>query len=371
MEPSRDTRSTLVDLLDRILDKGLVINADLIISVAGIPLLGVNLKAALAGMETMLKYGVMQDWDQKTRAWESEHRKKTLSFLVENESVELKIYGSYDYNKGIYQAWKPGYLYLTNKKLVHYRQDFEEVTFQISLEEINAWTVNEEELFDSDKKKHIMSLLDKEGQVHRISTVYMDQLEEALNQKMKEKGLTTGKKLEIHEEEKEPILCAFLSEEEKIIHRGNERIWYLVPAEGILQETWRPGHLFLTDRRLLWWSDFDKKIVYDCSVDKIREISMETGKANGLNSKNEKVLLITSRHNHDAELISSFSAGIAEIDEWEKILVNQLSCQEEEMETCPECGKDFPVKELLEKGCPSCGWKSPLLKNGEQGITAG
>ena len=98
---------------------------------------------------------------------------------------------------------------------------------------------------------------------------------------------------------------------------------------------------------------------------------METGKANGLNSKNEKVLLITSRHNHDAESISSFSAGIAEIEEWGKILVNQLSYQEEEMETCPECGKDSPVKELLEKGCPSCGWKSPLLKNGEQGITAG
>jgi len=53
MEPIRDTHATLVDLLDRILDKGLVINADLIVSVAGIPLLGVNLKAALAGMETI------------------------------------------------------------------------------------------------------------------------------------------------------------------------------------------------------------------------------------------------------------------------------------------------------------------------------
>jgi len=50
MEPSRDTHATLVDLLDRILDKGLVINADIIISVAGIPLIGVNLRAALAGM---------------------------------------------------------------------------------------------------------------------------------------------------------------------------------------------------------------------------------------------------------------------------------------------------------------------------------
>lgn len=76
MEPTRDDHVTLVDLLDRVLDKGLVIQADIIISVAGIPLIGVNLRAALAGMETMLKYGVMQAWDERTRAWEREHRAK-------------------------------------------------------------------------------------------------------------------------------------------------------------------------------------------------------------------------------------------------------------------------------------------------------
>lgn len=80
----------MVDLLDRILDKGLVINADLIISVAGIPLLGVNVRAALAGMETMLKYGVMQDWDQKSRAWEGEHRKKALPILAEEKVMKAK-----------------------------------------------------------------------------------------------------------------------------------------------------------------------------------------------------------------------------------------------------------------------------------------
>ncbi|MBI2304645.1 MAG: gas vesicle protein [Chloroflexi bacterium] len=68
MEPIPTTRATLVDLLDRVLDKGLVIQADLIISVAGVPLIGVNLRAALAGMETMLQYGVMRDWDEAIRA---------------------------------------------------------------------------------------------------------------------------------------------------------------------------------------------------------------------------------------------------------------------------------------------------------------
>ena len=68
MEPTRDTHATLVDLLDRVLEKGLVLNADLLIHVAGIPLLGVNLRACIAGIETMLKYGIWQDWDEAQRS---------------------------------------------------------------------------------------------------------------------------------------------------------------------------------------------------------------------------------------------------------------------------------------------------------------
>ena len=79
MEPTRHSHATLVDLLDRVLDKGLVINADLIISLAGVPLIGVNLRAALAGMETMLQYGMMKEWDERTRAWESEQRKENVA----------------------------------------------------------------------------------------------------------------------------------------------------------------------------------------------------------------------------------------------------------------------------------------------------
>lgn len=80
MEPTRNSQATLVDLLDRILDKGLVIHADLIISVAGVPLLGVNLRAALAGMETMLEYGMMREWDGEIRA--RAHGKGEASTIV-------------------------------------------------------------------------------------------------------------------------------------------------------------------------------------------------------------------------------------------------------------------------------------------------
>ena len=68
--PAAPQKVTLVDLLDRVLEKGLIIDADIVISVAGIPLLGVKLRAALAGMETMLKYGMLTQWDQEIRARE-------------------------------------------------------------------------------------------------------------------------------------------------------------------------------------------------------------------------------------------------------------------------------------------------------------
>ena len=76
MEPAK---TTLNDLLDRIFDKGLVINADVLIMFAGVPLIALNLRAMLASIETMLDYGIMRDWDEATRAWESEHRKTQAS----------------------------------------------------------------------------------------------------------------------------------------------------------------------------------------------------------------------------------------------------------------------------------------------------
>ena len=52
----------IVELIDRTLNKGVILNADLIVTVADVPLLAANLRLALASVETMLKYGVMNDW---------------------------------------------------------------------------------------------------------------------------------------------------------------------------------------------------------------------------------------------------------------------------------------------------------------------
>jgi len=58
LEPTRENGAGLADVIDRILDKGLVINADIMVSLAGVELLGVKIRAALASFETAAKYGL-------------------------------------------------------------------------------------------------------------------------------------------------------------------------------------------------------------------------------------------------------------------------------------------------------------------------
>ncbi len=126
----------MIDLLDRVLEKGLVLNADIIISVVCIPLLGVNLRAALAGMETMLKYGLMREWDERTREWEREHIKKREPLLLAEEEIFLRMYGAHWHSNGIYRTWQPGHLYLTNKRLFLLRREPGEMLLETALEKI-------------------------------------------------------------------------------------------------------------------------------------------------------------------------------------------------------------------------------------------
>lgn len=57
LEPKKD-RGSLADVIDIVLDKGLVINADIAVSVAGVELLGIKIRAALASFATAAKYGL-------------------------------------------------------------------------------------------------------------------------------------------------------------------------------------------------------------------------------------------------------------------------------------------------------------------------
>ena len=58
LQATRGESSGLADVIDRVLDKGLIINADIGVSVAGVELLGIRIRAALASFETAAKYGL-------------------------------------------------------------------------------------------------------------------------------------------------------------------------------------------------------------------------------------------------------------------------------------------------------------------------
>ena len=66
MRPRKDDEA-FVDVLDVLLRDGAVLRADVIVSVAEIPLVGIKLTAAIAGMETMTDYGLFEKWDASRR----------------------------------------------------------------------------------------------------------------------------------------------------------------------------------------------------------------------------------------------------------------------------------------------------------------
>jgi methyl-accepting chemotaxis protein len=60
-------RSNIIEFLDRILDKGIVINGDITVLVAGIELLSLRINLVIASIETAKRYGIELPWEK----WQS------------------------------------------------------------------------------------------------------------------------------------------------------------------------------------------------------------------------------------------------------------------------------------------------------------
>ncbi|WP_308429834.1 MULTISPECIES: gas vesicle protein [Streptomyces] len=78
MQPRRDGEGSLAAVVETLLDKGLVLNADIMVSVAGVELLGIRLRAALASFETAARYGLEfpSGTDTETAAWREAREEK-------------------------------------------------------------------------------------------------------------------------------------------------------------------------------------------------------------------------------------------------------------------------------------------------------
>ncbi|MFI5406808.1 MAG: gas vesicle protein [Nitrososphaerales archaeon] len=71
---------TVIDLLDRILDKGIVINGDITISIVGVDLVSLKINLVIASLETAKRYGIKLPWEQ----WEKDRKQ------LENKQMKKK-----------------------------------------------------------------------------------------------------------------------------------------------------------------------------------------------------------------------------------------------------------------------------------------
>lgn len=66
MKPSKDA-TAVVDLVDVLLADGAVLAADVVITVADVPLVGVQARVLLAGMTRLSEEGIFDTWDEEIR----------------------------------------------------------------------------------------------------------------------------------------------------------------------------------------------------------------------------------------------------------------------------------------------------------------
>lgn len=67
MKPKKNNEHAVVELVDVLLREGAVLQADVVVTVADVPLIGINLQAAVAGMATMTEYGLFREFDETVR----------------------------------------------------------------------------------------------------------------------------------------------------------------------------------------------------------------------------------------------------------------------------------------------------------------
>lgn len=148
MEPVNNTAAGVGDLLERILEKGVVIRLDLIISVADIPLIGLGAQLAVASIETMNAYGVLGGWGGEiessgsaesgrvaTRELEAVPR-AVLTFAPGEHEV-LDEFASWRVDEG-WATWRPCRLHVTNRRFALTRTMPAEVMLEVDLDSIRG-----------------------------------------------------------------------------------------------------------------------------------------------------------------------------------------------------------------------------------------
>lgn len=246
-------------------------------------------------------------------------------------------------------------VYISNKRLIMFRKIPPEVLLEISHEDIRAAVLKEKDHYTGDKRQELYLLLTEEETV-RLHTKDVKALKNAIEDIMKKKELRLEDNPVLLDKEEVP--GDFLQLEEVVTHK--EKMWYQIPSidNGIIHYQWKPGKLYLTDKRLCWWYDFDQKLLLDIPSDKLVHVTVKDVQfENKLVQEKAMIILYKEERENKA---ACFSVNETSLREWEKVIRGLIKENEVEKstETCPRCGRNADRESLLENGCSRCGWES-------------
>lgn len=88
---------------------------------------------------------------------------------------------------------------------------------------------------------------------------------------------------------------------EEVLWEG--RMWYYAPPSGIFSATWRPGHLYLTDKRL-FWCDSDGRLGVEIELDRVTSVRLETRDFALVKNKEVLALLYKASKGEDIAIFS-------------------------------------------------------------------
>ncbi|GAB2817135.1 hypothetical protein GCM10027073_56180 [Streptomyces chlorus] len=115
-----------------------ILHLNLIVAVADIPLSGVSLRAAVAGRETMLEYGMMRHRDEDTRARAERSVARRTPELGEGEKIVCRTSGGRLLAEGLSHGWRPGTVHLTDRRLIVLRDEPREILWGTGLDAVTA-----------------------------------------------------------------------------------------------------------------------------------------------------------------------------------------------------------------------------------------
>ena len=192
MEATRERRTTLVDLLDRILDKGAVIDADVIISVAGVPLIGLKLRAMLASIETMIQYGMWADWDKAIRAAANEEEKRRITqenAILQGETPLFQCAASIWQSAGVCPTWTYGTLTITDAAIRLHRKEPLACLVTVRFEDLAGYSLEYGTVSESAEPTRYLHLVLTDGSVSSLHPENTEQVISRIGREMNRRKL--------------------------------------------------------------------------------------------------------------------------------------------------------------------------------------